>query len=80
MVYVAHACACEVGIIHRDISEGNMLIRIDEVVDENTGEVVRTYHGILADWELSTAFNKDDLKEHRSVDRTVRNMYHQTLD
>ncbi|KAI0739882.1 hypothetical protein C8Q80DRAFT_201132 [Daedaleopsis nitida] len=49
--------ASQVGILHRDVSGGNILIYpiIDETVDDATGITTRDlrWAGILTDWELS---------------------------
>ena len=70
---VAHAGAYKAGIIHRDISAGNMLIYRDD-----EGE----WRGLLNDWELSKKVDGDYL-ESRQPDRTVsivvRNTFVQAL-
>ncbi len=48
---IAHDQAHKAGILHRDISAGNVLIQIKEVVRD--GKVVRTRDALLTDWELS---------------------------
>ncbi|KAI0754490.1 kinase-like domain-containing protein, partial [Daedaleopsis nitida] len=57
----AHARAYAAGVIHRDISVGNILI----YPDPNTGKVT----GMLADWELSKKVDSDS-DEPRQPDRT----------
>lgn len=57
----AHSEAYAHGIIHRDISVGNMLI-YDNGVRE---------YGLLNDWELSKRLDDHNL-EGRQLDRTVR--------
>lgn len=61
---IAHQNAYEIaGILHRDISAGNILI-YERLVD---GKVQRT--GLLNDWELS---KPKDCTNVRQPDRTVR--------
>ena len=70
---VAHYNAWKAGFIHRDISAGNVLIRIDEVIENNA--LVTTRSGMLADWEMSTAVIDGDAgDECRAIDRTVRSV------
>ena len=59
---VAHAAAYRLGIIHRDISAGNILLWKDDDGD---------WYGLLNDWELSKRHNVD-YGENRQPDRTVR--------
>lgn len=59
---IAHAAAYSLGIIHRDISVGNILLWKDR-----DGE----WYGLLNDWELSKRHNVD-YGENRQPDRTVR--------
>ena len=64
LLNAAHAAAYKAGIIHRDISAGNMLIYADD-----DGE----WYGLLNDWELSKAFTDGQTDEgNRQFDRTVR--------
>ena len=57
-------------IIHRDISAGNVLIRITERIED--GEYVCEREGMLADWELSTIVVAGDITDHTpAVGRTV---------
>ena len=70
---VAHYSAWKAGFIHRDISAGNVLIRVDEVIENNA--LVTTRSGMLADWEMSTAVIDGDAgDECRAIDRTVRSI------
>ncbi|KAI0754495.1 hypothetical protein C8Q80DRAFT_1341464 [Daedaleopsis nitida] len=57
----AHAAAYAAGLIHRDISAGNILIYYNDADG--------TVEGVLADWELSKKV-KDDSDEPRQPDRT----------
>ncbi|RPD57730.1 hypothetical protein L227DRAFT_577714 [Lentinus tigrinus ALCF2SS1-6] len=51
----AHGRAYEKGVIHRDVSAGNVLICIkEEIVD---GRLVQKHTGMLTDWELSKRTN-----------------------
>ena len=61
LLNAAHAAAYKAGIIHRDISAGNMLIYADD-----DGE----WYGLLNDWELSKKINGSS-PEGRQPDRTV---------
>ncbi|KAI0645208.1 hypothetical protein C8Q79DRAFT_927438 [Trametes meyenii] len=49
---VAHYDAYQQGVIHRDISSGNVLINIKEFIDEK-GNFREECDGLLTDWELS---------------------------
>ena len=57
----AHEEAYDAGIIHRDISAGNILLYMHD-----DGE----WYGLLNDWELSKRVDSLDL-EGRQPDRTV---------
>ena len=59
--YLAHAEAFDAGIIHRDISAGNMLLYKDQK---------GAWCGLLNDWELSKKIDFSSL-EGRQPDRTV---------
>ena len=62
----AHKAAYKAGVLHHDISTGNILI-----ADKGT-----TSSGILIDWDLSKAFNSED--KHtvaRQYTRTVSILY-----
>ena len=59
--FLAHARAFKAGIIHRDISAGNMLLYRDD-----QGKL----YGLLNDWELSKKVD-DGPPEGRQPDRTV---------
>ncbi|KAI0753140.1 hypothetical protein C8Q80DRAFT_1150239 [Daedaleopsis nitida] len=62
----AHGQAYKKGVIHRDISAGNVLIIVTErVVD---GQLSQERDGILTDWELSTRV--DAPEQPRQPDRT----------
>ncbi|KAI0741133.1 hypothetical protein C8Q76DRAFT_609013 [Earliella scabrosa] len=63
----AHLGAYKKGIIHRDISTGNVLIFIEEFVDEH-GKFKTVRNGMLTDWELSKHVDDDD--GPRQPDRT----------
>ena len=56
----AHSDTCKIGIMHQDISGGNVLLYKD-----NKGH----WRGMLTDWELSKDFRKDSKLRHRG--RTV---------
>ncbi|TFK86011.1 hypothetical protein K466DRAFT_524948 [Polyporus arcularius HHB13444] len=51
MCIIAHRNAYNVGVTHRDVSSGNVLIHIKETIVE--GKLVQTRVGLLIDWELS---------------------------
>ncbi|KAM5541091.1 hypothetical protein V8D89_005224 [Ganoderma adspersum] len=57
-------------LLHRDISSGNILI-YPRVEKEDDNEVSLIWGGILADWELSKPFQKDE-SEVRSARQPVR--------
>jgi serine/threonine protein kinase len=62
---IAHKAACEAGVLHRDISVGNILI----VGSDSTG-------GILIDWDLSRLRRpKDEPAVARRYSRTVSKSY-----
>ncbi|KAI0669656.1 hypothetical protein C8Q78DRAFT_930077, partial [Trametes maxima] len=48
----AHRDAYQQGVIHRDISDGNVLIDVKESVDEH-GNFKQKFDSLLTDWELS---------------------------
>ena len=66
--FSAHLGAYKKGIIHRDISAGNVLIFVEEFVDEH-GKFKTVRNGMLTDWELSKHVDDDD--GPRQPDRTV---------
>ncbi|PIL33501.1 hypothetical protein GSI_04124 [Ganoderma sinense ZZ0214-1] len=63
----AHDQAYQAGILHRDISAGNVLIQVKEVVKD--GKLVRFRDVLLTDWELSKRLDQSDT-EPRQPDRT----------
>ncbi|OSD00215.1 hypothetical protein PYCCODRAFT_1460318 [Trametes coccinea BRFM310] len=66
----AHGNAYKEGILHRDISAGNVLIYINEYVDDK-GELIKERDGLLTDWELSKDVEEEpDRKSPRQPDRT----------
>ncbi|KAI0628957.1 hypothetical protein C8Q77DRAFT_325598 [Trametes polyzona] len=57
----AHQQAYQKGVLHRDISSGNVLIQILEVVDPENPKILKTSRDVLlADWELSDLQNDGD--------------------
>ncbi|RPD57731.1 hypothetical protein L227DRAFT_222441 [Lentinus tigrinus ALCF2SS1-6] len=62
----AHGLAYDKGIIHRDVSAGNVLIHIQEKIVD--GRLVQTRTGMLTDWELSKRRNSPGTA--RQPDRT----------
>ena len=68
---LAHRDAYEkFGLLHRDISTGNILI-LPRIV-ENNGKKIVLWHGLLTDWELAKYVPKDNSLEHaRQPERTV---------
>ncbi|KAI0645207.1 hypothetical protein C8Q79DRAFT_758439 [Trametes meyenii] len=52
----AHWGAYQQGILHRDISSGNVLISIKESIDRN-GNLKQRRDGLLTDWELAKDIN-----------------------
>ena len=67
----AHGQAYKKGVIHRDVSAGNVLIHIKEKVVN--GELVQKRVGLLMDWELSKRINASATP--RQPDRTVSTSY-----
>ncbi|KAI0762371.1 hypothetical protein C8Q74DRAFT_1184099, partial [Fomes fomentarius] len=67
MCMLAHHGAYEKGILHRDISDGNVLILPMETIGPD-GKVTVSRIGILADWELSKRVDDHDIP--RQPDRT----------
>jgi len=49
---IAHQAACEAGILHRDLSPGNIMI-----LDNNEQNISG---GMLIDWDLSKALDPPD--------------------
>ncbi|KAI0660024.1 hypothetical protein C8Q70DRAFT_932949 [Cubamyces menziesii] len=57
------------GLLHRDISTGNILI-LPRIVEKN-GKKIVLWHGLLTDWELAKYVPKDNSLEHaRQPERT----------
>ncbi|KAI0767090.1 hypothetical protein C8Q74DRAFT_1204009 [Fomes fomentarius] len=67
MCMLAHHGAYKKGILHRDISDGNVLIFPRETIGPD-GKVTVSRIGILADWELSKRTDNSDIP--RQPDRT----------
>ncbi|KAI0767079.1 hypothetical protein C8Q74DRAFT_930473 [Fomes fomentarius] len=67
MCMLAHHGAYKKGILHRDISDGNVLIFPRETIGPD-GKVTVSRIGILADWELSKRTDDSDIP--RQPDRT----------
>ncbi|KAI0739873.1 hypothetical protein C8Q80DRAFT_1200724 [Daedaleopsis nitida] len=66
----AHSKAYALGIMHRDISGGNILI-LPTIVKVQRGVVI-AYRGVLADWEMSKPINTgDDVDGPRQPERTA---------
>lgn len=65
----AHQCALRAGILHRDLSPGNIMIMENE--EENISD------GILIDWDLSKFINtQDEARQHtRTVSRVSEPLY-----
>ena len=63
----AHGEAYDKGVIHCDVSAGNVLIQIKEKVVD--GKLVQKRIGLLTDWELSkrTTASADPRRPHRVV-------------
>ena len=57
-------------ILHRDISVGNLLIRLSIVKGED-GKYRVVWTGILTDWELSKPISEDGREIARQPYRTV---------
>ena len=59
MNHTAHSRAWkEYGILHGDISEGNILI-CPTISKKKDGKEVVVWHGMLIDWELARFVDKD---------------------
>ncbi|OSD00231.1 hypothetical protein PYCCODRAFT_1393850 [Trametes coccinea BRFM310] len=66
----AHASAYSKGILHRDISAGNVLIYVNEHVDKQ-GKLRKERLGFLTDWELSKGVVEEPAEDApRQPDRT----------
>ncbi|KAI8968104.1 hypothetical protein BD414DRAFT_511137 [Trametes punicea] len=66
----AHGDAYRKGIMHRDISAGNVLILVTESVDAQ-GNLCTHRDGMLTDWELSKSVQDGQIDVLRQPDRTV---------
>ena len=64
---LAHQHAYEKGVMHRDISAGNVLIHVRESVED--GKLVQDRVGLLTDWELSKRTDAPSIA--RQPDRMV---------
>ncbi len=53
----AHWKATEVGILHRDVSGGNILILPMRRIPLKAGPEIIAWFGMLADWEMSKPLN-----------------------
>ena len=54
------------GILHRDISSGNLLVRPVFCCNEEDGTFYVEWVGLLTDWEVSKPIAKGKVKEHSS--------------
>ena len=71
-MFLAHGSAYQKGVMHRDVSAGNVLIFPREYIDEE-GTLQVDRDGMLTDWELSKDVEeKPGAKSPRQPDRTVR--------
>ena len=72
-MFVAHKQAATAGILHRDISGGNILIYPKIVQDpDNPGCNIVMMNGLLTDWELSKDIKvKGRARRARQPERTV---------
>ncbi|KAI8970809.1 hypothetical protein BD414DRAFT_427293, partial [Trametes punicea] len=66
---LAHGDAYRKGIMHRDISAGNVLILVTESVDAQ-GNLCTHRDGMLTDWELSKSVQDGQIDVLRQPDRT----------
>jgi serine/threonine protein kinase len=67
---VAHEAAYKIGILHRDISPGNILIVGQEELDDSDDpRKLEIKGGMLIDWDLSTVVNGNGTA--RQYTRTV---------
>jgi hypothetical protein len=68
---IAHKAAYDVGVLHRDISPGNILIADEDGLDSNNGSNTID-GGMLIDWDLSKIVNPNDRQATaRESGRTV---------
>lgn len=66
---LAHKQACELaGYLHRDISEGNILLYRRKLVDESEDPSGVQWGGLLIDWEYARKFSQEDASQK---ERTV---------
>ncbi|KAF8484210.1 hypothetical protein F5888DRAFT_1773518, partial [Russula emetica] len=56
----AHKAAHDIGILHQDISPGNILIACDDELDHNDLHESKIQGGLLIDWDLSKVIDRDD--------------------
>ena len=73
LVFVAHKHAAQAGVLHRDISGGNILIYPQIAEDpKSPGLQIVTMRGLLTDWELSKDIKvKGRARRARQPERTV---------
>ncbi|KAI1784468.1 hypothetical protein LXA43DRAFT_1042241, partial [Ganoderma leucocontextum] len=63
--------AVKCGLLHRDVSTGNILIRPEVAcINPETGESIVLWYGVLSDWEIAKALPKDDSNKARQPHRT----------
>jgi Ser/Thr protein kinase RdoA (MazF antagonist) len=62
---IAHKAAYDAGILHQDISAGNILIAGKDELDPEDPYESKIEGGILIDWDLSNIVNPNDTTAHR---------------
>ena len=67
---LAHQKAYDLGYIHGDISDGNVMIHPVVIWDEDTQQWVARRHALLIDWELAER-TADRAGSPRRLDRAV---------